>query len=207
MNKLGSICNMAFGYKFLLLLTLLSGLISYDQVTWFMEVLPAIVGLLVVIYLYSNGVTFSPLLTTVIVVHVFILAIGGIFTYPRVPFFGPDDFLGDTLDWSRNNYDKLGHFMQGFTPFIATKEMLVKSNILRRGPVLIFLSISVSLAVSALYELIEYASLLCLGDGAEDFIGAQGDPFDTQTDIFWAMIGSVVASCVAAPYKYKIVKS
>ena len=154
MNKLGIICNMALGYKFLLLLTLLSGLISYDPMTWFMEVLPAIVGLLVVIYLYTTGVTFSPLLTTVIVIHVFILVIGGIFTYPRVPFFGPDDFLGDTLDWSRNNYDKLGHFMQGFTPFIATKEMLVKRNILRRGAMLIFLSISSKLISNSEHMLI-----------------------------------------------------
>ena len=203
MDKLGNKSGGAFGYKFLLLLTLLSGLISYDLMTWFMEVLPAVIGLLVVIYLYSNGVTFSSLLSTVVVIHVFVLTIGGIFTYPRVPFFGPDDFIGDTLDWSRNNYDKLGHFMQGFTPFIATKEMLVKRNILKKGPMLIFLSISVSLAVSAMYELIEYASLLCLGDGAEDFIGAQGDPFDTQTDIFWAMVGAIVAAFVAAPYKYK----
>lgn len=203
MDKLGNKSGGAFGYKFLLLLTLLSGLISYDLMTWFMEVLPAVIGLLVVIYLYSNGVTFSSLLSTVVVIHVFVLTIGGIFTYPRVPFFGPDDFIGDTLDWSRNNYDKLGHFMQGFTPFIATKEMLIKRNILKKGPMLIFLSISVSLAVSAMYELIEYASLLCLGDGAEDFIGAQGDPFDTQTDIFWAMVGAIVAAFVVAPYKYK----
>lgn len=198
--------NALFAYIFLLILCLCSGLISYDPMTWIMEVAPAVIGLLVVIYLCKNDVTFSPLLSTIIVVHVFILTIGGIFTYPRVPFFGPDEFLGETLDWSRNNYDKLGHFMQGFTPFIATKEMLVKRGILRRGPMLIFLSISVSLAVSALYELIEYASLLCLGDGAEDFIGAQGDPFDTQTDMFWALIGAIIASFVAAPYRYKFVK-
>lgn len=203
MDRLGNKDWVSVGYKFLLLLCLLSGLIAYDVATWFMEVLPAIIGLFAVIFLHSRGVRFSSLLSIVVVFHVLVLTIGGVFTYPRVPFFGPDDFIGDTLDWSRNNYDKLGHFMQGFTPFIATAEMLEKKRILQKGVMMIFLSISVSLAISALYELIEYASLLCLGSGADDFIGAQGDPYDTQTDIFWALIGAITASIVYYSFKHK----
>lgn len=174
-----------------------------DQTVWMMEVLPAYLGFIAIFVLLDRNVVLSPLLNIVIAVHVLVLTIGGIFTYPKVPFFNPTDWLGELMGWQRNNYDKLGHFMQGFTPYIATKEMLIRRNIVGRSTMQVFLCISVSMAVSAIYELIEYLTIMMSSEIAVDFVGAQGDPYDTQTDMLFALLGAIFAACALVNYRYK----
>ena len=119
-----------------------------------------------------------------------VLIVGGTYTYARVPFgFEMAEWFG--LD--RNPYDKIGHFMQGFVPAIAAREILLRNDILKHGKMLIFIVISIVLAISASYELIEWAAALALGEGAEEFLGTQGYEWDTQSDMFFALIGSVSA--------------
>lgn len=176
---------------------------SYDPTVWVMETFPAFLGLLTILILIVRGVHFPAFLSAVFIFHAVILVIGGIFSYPRVPFFNPDDSLGETLGWTRNNYDKLGHFMQGFTPYVACRQLLAVRGVKQTGFFPFFLAVSVSLAVSALYELIEYATMILSVEGAEDFVGAQGDPFDTQTDIMWALIGALTAFAIFYKYRWK----
>lgn len=119
-----------------------------------------------------------------------VLIVGGTYTYARVPLgFEMAEWFG--LD--RNPYDKIGHFMQGFVPAIAAREILLRNDILKHGKMLIFIVISIVLAISASYELIEWAAALALGEGAEEFLGTQGYEWDTQSDMFFALIGSVSA--------------
>lgn len=176
---------------------------SYDSTVWVMETAPAFIGLFVLLVLTAKGVRFPMFLNILFIIHVFVLVIGGIFSYPRVPFFNPDDWLGETLGWTRNNYDKLGHFMQGFTPYVACRQLLVSRAVVSKGGFPAFLAVSVSLAVSALYELIEYATLIYSVEGADDFVGSQGDPFDTQTDILWAFIGALTAMILFMRHRWK----
>jgi putative membrane protein len=119
-----------------------------------------------------------------------VLIVGGTYTYARVPF-GFEMAVWFGLD--RNPYDKIGHFMQGFVPAIAAREILLRNDILKHGKMLIFIVISIVLAISASYELIEWAAALALGEGAEEFLGTQGYEWDTQSDMFFALIGSVSA--------------
>lgn len=190
-------------YVGLLLVCVLSVFGSYDPMVWMMDAAPALLGLVAIIILLCRGVRFPAFLHAVFVFHVFVLMVGSYFSYARVPFFNPDDFLGETLDWTRNNYDKLGHFMQGFTPYVACRFLLSKRGVKTTGFFPIFLAMSVSLAVSALYELIEYSTLIFSVDGAADFIGSQGDPYDTQDDILWAFIGALTAMCVFIKYRWE----
>ncbi len=176
---------------------------SYDTSVWIMESAPAFIGLFFLLSLTAKGVRLPAFLHAVFIFHAFVLVIGGIFSYPRVPFFNPDDFLGQTLGWTRNNYDKLGHFMQGFTPYLACRQLLVAKGVTPKGAFPMFLAVSVSMAVSAVYELIEYATLIYSVEGAEDFVGAQGDPFDTQKDIMWAFIGALTAMVLWYRYKWR----
>ncbi|MBO4530985.1 MAG: DUF2238 domain-containing protein [Paludibacteraceae bacterium] len=191
-----------YAYMALFWVCTISAWFAVDRTIWVMELLPAYFGFLTIFILHDKGVRFSNLLNIVIFVQVIVLMIGGVFTYSNVPFFNPTDWLGETLGWERNNYDKLGHFMQGITPYVAAKELLMKKKIVKRSTMQVFLCISVSLAVSAFYELFEYATTMVSSEFATEFVASQGDPFDTQKDMLFAFLGSIFAACAFINYKY-----
>ncbi len=165
-----------------------SGIEPKDRMTWYLEVAPAWIALVLM------GVTLrrfplTPLVYVLILMHCIILMIGGHYTYAEVPWFAT---LGDWLGWHRNNYDKLGHFAQGFVPALAAREVMIRTRAVAR-PWLWLMVVSFCLAVSAAYELIEWAVALVSGAAAEAFLGTQGYVWDTQTDMFMALVGAVSA--------------
>jgi putative membrane protein len=166
-----------------------SGWQPYDRLTWLMEVAPV---LLVVPLLLATRRAYplTSLLYALIFVHALILILGGAYTYARVPL---GFWLQDLFELGRNPYDKIGHFAQGFVPAIAAREILLRGAFVRGRAMLAFLVICVVLAISASYELIEWAAALALGQGADEFLGTQGDPWDTQSDMFLALIGGTSA--------------
>ena len=179
-----------------------SWIAPYDRFTWWLEVAPAIIGLPLMIML-QRRFPLSSFLLVLLWLHVVVLLVGGHYTYARVPLF---DWIRDLTSATRNNYDKLGHFTQGFVPAILTREILLRTSSLgsRDGkpfnpsaPVpsrwLGFLVVSVCLAFSALYELVEWLTAISTGSAADDFLGTQGDPWDTQTDMAWALVGAMLA--------------
>ncbi|CAN5454295.1 DUF2238 domain-containing protein [soil metagenome] len=166
-----------------------SGWHPYERSTWWMEVFPVIV-VMVLMGATVRRYPLSDLLLTLIVVHAAILLIGGAWTYARVPFgFTVAEWFG----WQRNPYDKLGHFAQGFVPAIAAREILLRGQHVRGPRMLGFVVLCIVLAISATYELIEWGAAVALGAGADDFLGTQGDPFDTQSDMLMALIGGAAA--------------
>lgn len=178
-----------FAMLFLVSSLIISGIDPFDRGTWFMEVLPVLIVVPLLIHTYKRF-PLTNLLYILIFIHCMVLIVGGTYTYARVPFgFEMAEWFG--LD--RNPYDKIGHFMQGFVPAIAAREILLRNDILKHGKMLIFIVISIVLAISASYELIEWAAALALGEGAEEFLGTQGYEWDTQSDMFFALIGSVSA--------------
>lgn len=178
-----------FAMLFLVLSLIISGIDPFDRGTWFMEVLPVLIVVPLLIHTYKRF-PLTNLLYILIFIHCMVLIVGGTYTYARVPFgFEMAEWFG--LD--RNPYDKIGHFMQGFVPAIAAREILLRNDILKHGKMLIFIVISIVLAISASYELIEWAAALALGEDAEEFLGTQGYEWDTQSDMFFALIGSVSA--------------
>ncbi|MFV5592713.1 DUF2238 domain-containing protein [Acinetobacter junii] len=178
-----------FAMLFLVLSLIISGSNPFDRGTWLMEVLPVLIVVPLLIHTYKRF-PLTNLLYILIFIHCMVLIVGGTYTYARVPVgFEMAEWFG--LD--RNPYDKIGHFMQGFVPAIAAREILLRNDILKHGKMLIFIVISIVLAISASYELIEWAAALALGEGAEEFLGTQGYEWDTQSDMFFALIGSVSA--------------
>ena len=166
-----------------------SGVQPLERGTWWLEVAPVLMGVPVLVVSYSRF-RLSPLLYRLLVLHAVILMVGGHYTYARVP---AGFWVQDLLDLSRNHYDRLGHLAQGFIPAILSREILLRLSPLRRGKWLVFLVICVCLAFSASYELIEWWAALIGGDSAESFLGAQGDVWDTQWDMFLALLGCVSA--------------
>lgn len=158
-----------------------------DRFTWFLEVLPAIIGLAL---LSATRHTFplTPLLYVLILIHSVILMIGGHYTYAEVPFF---DTLQQSFDWSRNNYDKVGHFAQGLVPALLAREILIRKNIVNGQGWVNFFSVSIALAFSAFYELIEWWVALVSDEAAESFLGTQGYIWDTQSDMGYALLGAL----------------
>ncbi|ENX02758.1 hypothetical protein F900_01206 [Acinetobacter modestus] len=186
MNQSKILCLAAI---ILILLLLLSGLQPYDRATWLMEVVPVLVVLPILFATYSKF-PLTHLLYSLIFLHAMVLIVGGAYTYARVPLgFEIAQWFG--LD--RNPYDKIGHFMQGFVPAIAAREILIRHQILAKGKMLSFIVICIVLAISATYELIEWAAALALGQGAQEFLGTQGYEWDTQSDMFFALIGAIAA--------------
>jgi putative membrane protein len=166
-----------------------SGWQPYDRVTWLLEVLPILIALPLLI-LTRRSYPLSTLLYVLITLHALVLALGGAYTYARVPAgFWVQEYFG----LARNPYDKLGHVMQGFVPALIAREILLRGGYVRGRKMLVFLCICIPLAISAFYELIEWWSALALGQGADEFLGTQGDPWDTQSDMFCALIGACVA--------------
>ena len=166
-----------------------SGIKPYDRVTWILEVAPVLVAA-PLLYATRERFPLTPLLYAVICVHCLVLILGGTFTYARVPL---GFWLQDLLELSRNPYDKIGHFMQGFTPALLAREIFLRGGQVRGVKMTAFLAVCVALAVSVVYELIEWWAALALGQGADKFLGTQGDHWDTQSDMFLALLGAVTA--------------
>ncbi len=173
----------------LVVLLALSGLRPFDRTTWMLEVFPVVIALPVLWATYHRY-PLTSLLYFFIFLHALVLMLGGAYSYARVPL---GFYLADWLDLSRNPYDKIGHFFQGFVPALVAREILVRGRFVRGRKMLAFVVLSIILAISALYELIEWAAALILGQGADEFLGTQGDPWDTQSDMFLALIGGIAA--------------
>ncbi|MBC9786011.1 DUF2238 domain-containing protein [Heliobacterium chlorum] len=167
-----------------------SGVQPQDRFTWVLEVLPAMIGVVVLAVTYRHF-QFSTFCYCLIAVHMIILMVGGHYTYAKVPLF---DWIRDSLELSRNHYDRLGHFAQGFIPAIIAREILLRLSPLQRGKLLNLLMISVCLAISAFYELIEWWIALATGTAAEAFLGTQGDVWDTQWDMALALLGALLST-------------
>jgi putative membrane protein len=161
----------------------------FDRYTWFLEVVPTFVALPILIFTYRRF-PFTRLVYALILLHACILMVGGHFTYAREPIFG---WLSHVMHWPRNNYDKLGHFAQGFVPAIVAREIFLRRTPLRRGGWLFFIVICFCGALSASYELFEWLMAVTSGSKANDFLGEQGYIWDTQTDMLMAFIGAIVA--------------
>lgn len=168
---------------------LVSGVSPYDRLTWFMEVAPVLIALPVIAATHRRF-PLTRLLLVLISVHALILILGGAYTYARVPLgFELQSLLG----LARNPYDRIGHFAQGFVPAMVARELLLQLGILARRGWLPFLVCCICLAISALYELVEWQAAVIMGQGAVEFLGTQGDPWDTQADMAFALIGAVSA--------------
>lgn len=172
------------------LLALAASAISpHERGTWLMEVAPVVIALPILVTT-RRCFPLSDLLYALIAIHALVLILGGAYTYARVPLgFWIQDWLG----LARNPYDRIGHFMQGLVPALVAREILLRQGHVSGRRMAGFLSACVALAVSALYELVEWWAALALGQGADAFLGTQGDPWDTQSDMFMALIGAVVA--------------
>jgi len=182
------------------LLLLLTGILllaitafhPHDYTTWWMETAPIFIAVPIFVATYKNY-TLTPLVYRLLLVHAVILMVGGHYTYAEVPLgYWMENWFG----FVRNDYDKIGHFAQGFVPALLFRELLLRSSPLRRGKLLFTLVVASCLAVSASYELIEWAAAITMGQGADAFLGTQGDPWDTQTDMLMALIGAICAQVV-----------
>ena len=166
-----------------------SGIAPTDRITWVMEVMPVVVAGAVIAATWTRF-PLTTLLCILVAVHSLVLILGGAYTYAHVPL---GFWLQDLLGTVRNPYDKIGHFMQGFVPAMAAREIFVRGGYVTGRRMTAFLCICVALAVSAVYELMEWWAALAMGQGADEFLGTQGDQWDTQSDMFMALIGSCTA--------------
>jgi len=166
-----------------------SGINPKDQFTWFLEVAPAIIGAIILIYTHKSF-PLTPLVYMLILVHCIILMVGGHYTYAEVPLF---DTLGDILNSTRNNYDKVAHFAQGFIPALIAREIVLRKKIINGSAWQFLFIVSFCLGFSAFYELIEWWVALATGENAEAFLGTQGYIWDTQSDMGLALLGAIVS--------------
>ena len=166
-----------------------SGLEPADRTTWVLEVFPIFIAAPLLLAT-ARRFPLTPLVYRLIFVHALILMLGGHYTYAQVPL---GFWMQRVFGFTRNHYDRIGHLAQGFVPAIVAREILIRRSPLRAGKWLFFIVLSVCLAISACYELIEWWSALIGGSAADAFLGTQGDPFDTQADMFMALIGAVAA--------------
>lgn len=176
----------------LVALLALSGARPYDRITWMLEVFPVVLALPILWATYRR----FPLTTLVYVcifVHALVLMTGGTYTYARVPL---GFHIADILNLTRNPYDRIGHFFQGFVPALVAREILIRGQSVRGRKMLSFIVICIVLAISATYEIFEWTAALLLGQGADEFLGTQGDSWDTQSDMLLALIGAVTALLV-----------
>ena len=166
-----------------------SGVGPMDYLTWAMEVVPAVVGA-AVLWTTRNSFPLTSLTYILILIHCIILIVGGHYTYAEVPL---GDWVRDLFDHSRNNYDKLGHFAQGFIPAIVAREVLIRLSVFNSKRWRDFFIVCLCLAISAFYELIEWWVAALSGEGADAFLGTQGYAWDTQSDMALALLGAILA--------------
>ena len=173
---------------------LVSGIAPTERLTWLMEVAPVLIALPILIAT-RQSFPLTDLLAVLIALHALVLILGGAYTYAHVPL---GFWLQEILGTARNPYDKIGHFMQGFVPALVAREILLRGAYVRGRRMAAFLCICVAMAISACYELVEWAAAVALGQGADEFLGTQGDVWDTQSDMFMALIGSTTAMALLA---------
>lgn len=172
-----------------LIALIMSSVAPFDRTTWWLEVAPVLIAL-PILWATRTRFPLTPLLYACIGLHALVLIVGGTYSYARVPF-GFE--MQSWLDLSRNPYDKIGHFAQGFVPALVAREILLRGGYIKGARMLAFVVVCIVLAISASYELIEWAAAIALGQGADEFLGTQGDPWDTQSDMAFALLGAVVA--------------
>jgi putative membrane protein len=173
-----------------------SGIEPKDRLTWVLEAGPAMIGL-ILIAKTRQSFPLTPLLYFWILLHCIVLMVGAKYTYAEVHLF---DSISELLGWERNNYDKVGHFMQGFVPALLAREILLRQEVINSNGWRNFLIISICLAFSAFYELIEWWAALIIGKDADAFLGTQGYVWDTQSDMAWALFGAI--TCVITLKKW-----
>jgi putative membrane protein len=166
-----------------------SGIRPFDRYTWVLEVAPALIALPILAFTYRKF-PLTHLVYALILLHAIVLMVGGHFTYAREPVF---EWLMQVMHWPRNNFDKLGHFMQGFVPAMIAREILLRRTPLKRGGWLFFLVVCVCGSISACYELVEWLTAVLGGGKSEEFLGTQGYVWDTQSDMLMAFIGAITA--------------
>jgi putative membrane protein len=173
-----------------------SGIGPKDQFTWFLEVLPAIIGLVLMVISFKNF-ALTRLLYNFILLHCIVLMVGGHYTYAEVPLF---DSIANWMGSERNNYDKVGHFFQGFVPALLAREILIRKDVVNGRAWLNVIIVAICLAFSAFYELIEWWVAVASGENAEAFLGTQGYIWDTQSDMALALVGAIMSLIVLATY-------
>lgn len=174
----------------LFLISLLASVINPKEgFTCFLEIIPAIIGFLVLAFTFKKF-RFTNFTYTLILIHCIILFIGGHYTYAEVPFF---DYIKEIFHHSRNNYDKVGHFAQGFVPAMIIRELFIRKEVINNKSFFNFIIVSICLAISAAYEFIEWFVSLATGEGGDSFLGTQGYVWDTQSDMLFATIGAITA--------------
>ena len=184
----------------LYVILIFSGINTNDKFTWFLEVLPVIITSIVLIVTYKKF-KFTNFVYILIWIHAMILIVGGFYTYAEMPLF---NWIRDTFDLSRNYYDRLGHFAQGFIPAMVIREAFIKNKIIKNQAWTNFIVIAICLSISASYEIIEFAVARITGEGAEAFLGTQGDIWDTQWDMFFALIGSIFSIMTLGKYHNRL---
>ena len=173
-----------------------SAIRPYDMATWWLEVLPVFIAL-VLLFAARERFPLTPLLLVLVFVHALVLIVGGHYTYARVP---AGFWVQDLMGFERNYYDRLGHFLQGFEPALLAREILLRRQVVRRGGWLVLFVMSITLAFSAFYELIEWCVALVSEEAADSFLGTQGDVWDTQWDMFMCLVGAGSALLLLSPW-------
>jgi putative membrane protein len=178
-----------------------SAINPHDYFTWFLEVFPAIIGFILLVLTYKKF-RFTYLTYCCILLHCYVLFVGGHYTYAEVPLF---DWLKEVFNQTRNNYDKVGHFAQGFVPAIITREIFIRKSVVKSSW-LSFLTICVCLSISAVYEFLEWFVAIMTGESAESFLGTQGYIWDTQSDMLYATLGAISMIVLMSSYQNKQIK-
>lgn len=171
------------------LLLALSAFNAYDMLTWWLEVAPILLVAPLLLATYRRY-PLTTLLYVLLCLHAVIMIAGGHYTYARVPL---GFWIQDNFELQRNPYDKIGHFAQGFVPALLARELLLRYRLVSGVRIAAVLAVCIALAISAAYELVEWTAALALGQGADEFLGTQGDPWDTQSDMFMALVGASLA--------------
>lgn len=202
----GTIMRKEFFNKILIIsisiILILSAVNCHDLFTWFLEVLPVIIAEIVLVVTYKKF-KFTSFTYMIIWIHALILIVGGHYTYAEMPLF---NWLKDIFHLSRNYYDRVGHLAQGFVPAIVIREVFIRNKMIKNKAWTNFIVISICLAISASYELIEFAVAMITGEAADAFLGTQGDVWDTQWDMTCALIGSIFSIILLSKYQYKILE-
>ena len=185
-----------------LLLLIWSAINPFEYFTWFLEVLPAVIGVIILILTFHKF-RFTNFVYTLIFIHCAILIIGGHYTYAEVPLF---DWIQETFNQTRNNYDKVGHFAQGYVPAMITRELLIRKSVVNTTSWLNFIVVCIAMAISVTYEFIEWAVSIGTGDGGDAFLGTQGYIWDTQSDMLYATIGAIIALIMFGRYHLSKIK-
>jgi putative membrane protein len=178
------------------LLLIWSAINPFEYFTWFLEVLPAVIGVLVLIFTFKKF-RFTNFVYVLIFFHCVILIVGGHYTYVEVPLF---DWMQETFNQTRNNYDKVGHFAQGLVPAMIARELLGRKKVINSNSWLNFVVVCIAMAISVAYEFIEWAVSLGTGEGGDSFLGTQGYIWDTQSDMLYATIGVILTLIIFGEY-------